>query len=60
MKGLIDHAASQEHQVALLWQALRQSCRRRPVTRGRLTDCVPQDAKTVEAFDAEGPSTLVK
>jgi serine O-acetyltransferase len=58
MKGLIDHAASQEHQVALLWQALRQ-LQAAPGHEGQ-ADCVPQDAKTVEAFDAEGLSTLVK
>ena len=58
MKGLIDNASSHEHQIALLWQALRQ-LQATPGHEGQ-ADCVPQDAKTVEAFDAEGLSTLVK
>jgi serine O-acetyltransferase len=58
MKGLIDHAAGHEHQIALLWQAIEKlSARSRELPLG---DCVPQDAQTTEAFDAEGLNRLVK
>jgi serine O-acetyltransferase len=58
MKGLIDNASSQEHQIALLWQAIEKlsaGARELPSA-----DCVPQDAHTVECFDAEGLNRLVK
>jgi serine O-acetyltransferase len=58
MKGLIDNAAGHEHQIALLWQAIEKlSARSRELPLG---DCVPQDAQTTEAFDAEGLNRLVK
>ena len=58
MKGLIDNAASQEHQIALLWQAIQKlSVRARELP---AEDCVPQDAKRLETFDAERLSRLVK
>lgn len=49
MRGLIDSAASQEHQIARLWQALEQ-----------LNARVPADAHTTEDFDAERLNRLVK
>mgnify|MGYP001764614473 CR=1 FL=1 len=58
LKGLIDHAAGHEHQIALLWQAiekLSQRSRELPST-----DCVPDDAHTTEQFDAERLNRLVK
>ena len=58
MKGLIDSTASQEHQIALLWQAietLSAGARELP-----LAPCVPQDAHTTEQFDAERLNRLVK
>ena len=58
MRGLIDNAASHEHQIALLWQAiekLSQRARELPAD-----PCVPQDAHTREAFDAESLTRLVK
>ena len=58
MKGLIDNASGHEHQIALLWQAiekLSQRSRELPSS-----DCVPCDAQTVEAFDGERLSRLVK
>jgi serine O-acetyltransferase len=58
MKGLIDNAATHEHQIALLWQAietLSAGARELPVR-----ECVPQDAHTTEQFDAEGLNRLVK
>jgi serine O-acetyltransferase len=58
MKGLIDNASSQEHQIAMLWQAIEKlsaGARELPSA-----DCVPQDAHTTETFDAEGLNRLVK
>lgn len=58
MKGLIDNAAGHEHQIALLWQAIEKlSARARELP---AADCVPDDARTTERFDAEGLSRLVK
>jgi serine O-acetyltransferase len=58
MKGLIDNAAGHEHQIALLWQAIEKlSARSRELP---ADDCVPQDARTTECFDAEGLNRLVK
>ena len=58
MKGLIDNAASQEHQITLLWQAIEKlSARARELP---LEDCVPSGAQTTENFDAEKLNRLVK
>ena len=58
MKGLIANASGHEHQIMLLWQAIEKlSARSRELPLG---DCVPQDAQTTEAFDAEKLSRLVK
>ena len=58
MKGLIDSASGHEHQILLLWQAIEKlSVRSRELP---AEDCVPQDAQTTEAFDAERLSRLVK
>ena len=58
MKGLIDSASGQEHQIALLWQAIEKlSARSRELP---AETCVPQDAHTTESFDAERLSRLVK
>ena len=58
MKGLIDNAASHEHQIALLWQAVEKIAAQ---TREQPTEgCVPQDAQTTEQFDAEQLNRLVK
>lgn len=56
MKGLIDNAASQEHQIAMLWQAIRKVS----ANSHELSDCVPTDAHTTERFDADGLNRLVK
>ncbi|WP_310462373.1 serine O-acetyltransferase [Sphaerotilus sp.] len=58
MKGLIDNASSQEHQIALLWQAIEKLSHGARELPG--SDCVPQDAHTSELFDAERLSRLVK
>jgi serine O-acetyltransferase len=54
MRGLIDSAASQEHQIALLWQAIEKlsAC----VKTG---DCVPDDAALKEQFEAGKLNDLV-
>jgi serine O-acetyltransferase len=54
MRGLIDSAASQEHQIALLWQAIEKlsDC----VKTG---DCVPDDAALKEQFEAGKLNDLV-
>jgi serine O-acetyltransferase len=53
MKGLIDNASSQEHQIALLWAAIEKLSPAKD-------DCVPADAKKSEHFDAERMNQLVK
>src|SRR4051812_13701847 len=46
MKGLIDNASSQEHQITLLWQAIEKlSVRSRELPSD---DCVPEGAQTSE------------
>ncbi|BDU52522.1 serine O-acetyltransferase [Limnohabitans sp. INBF002] len=47
MRGLIDNATSQEHQIALLWKAIEQlsSGQAKP-------DCMPRDAARQEHFEA--------
>jgi serine O-acetyltransferase len=54
MKGLIDNASSQEHQIALLWQAIEKLSKQ--PGRG---DCVPGDAARDESFEAEKLTQLV-
>jgi len=58
MKGLIDSAAGQEHQIALLWQAIEKLSSGARELPG--DHCVPQDARTTETFDAERLNRLVK
>jgi serine O-acetyltransferase len=55
MKGLIDSASSQDHQIALLWQAIEKLSGARTAT----DDCVPQDAARTECFEAEKLTQLV-
>ena len=52
MKGLIDNASSQEHQIALLWQAIEK-------LQGRGEECVPAGAATKENFDPDKLTQLV-
>ena len=54
MKGLIDSAAGQEHQIALLWQAIEKISAARDAG-----DCVPDDAARKECFEAEKLNQLV-
>jgi len=54
MRGLIDNASSQEHQIALLWHAIEKLSAQR-----RGEDCVPDDAAVNESFEAEKLTQLV-
>jgi serine O-acetyltransferase len=54
MRGLIDNAASQEHQIALLWQAIEKLSAVQ-----KAGDCVPCDAALKEQFQADKLSDLV-
>jgi len=54
MRGLIDNAASQEHQIALLWQAIEKLSAGRPAA-----ECVPRDAALEEHFEAAKLNQLV-
>jgi serine O-acetyltransferase len=53
MRGLIDNAAGNAHQIAMLWQAIEKLA---PVKQ----DCVPCDAQTTEQFDADRLNQLVR
>ena len=54
LKGLITSASSQEHQIALLWQAIEKLS-----SRPAAGDCVPQDAQRRECFEAAKLNDLV-
>jgi len=54
MKGLIDHTAGHEHQIALLWAAIEKLSGR------RAGEGLPDDAQTTEEFDADRLNQLVK
>ena len=56
MKGLIDHTAGHEHQIALLWAAIEKLS-------GAVTkpaECVPGDAQKEEDFDADHLKQLMR
>jgi serine O-acetyltransferase len=59
MKGLIDHTAGHEHQIALLWKAIEElsAAQASGANSGAV---LPQDAQTGEHFDAERLNRLVK
>jgi serine O-acetyltransferase len=59
LKGLIDHAAGHEHQIALLWKAFEQVSRAQGAG-GSSGDVLPHGAQTGEHFDAERLNQLVK
>ena len=54
MHGLIDNAAGQEHQIALLWQALETLSAQRGTA-----GCVPRDAAREERLEAAKLTELV-
>jgi serine O-acetyltransferase len=54
MRGLIDNASSQEHQIALLWQAIEK------LSSGQSPNsCVPDNAALQEQFEADRLNQLV-
>jgi serine O-acetyltransferase len=53
MRGLIDNAASQEHQIALLWQAIEK------LSANNAADCVPIEAARQEHFQADRMNQLL-
>ena len=53
MKGLIDNAAGNAHQIAMLWAAIEKLSTTR-------SDCVPTDAQKTETFDADSLTQLMK
>jgi len=55
MRGLIDTASSQEHQIALLWQAVATLSEQR----GGYASCVPEDAARAKSFEAARLTQLV-
>ncbi len=57
MKGLIDNASSQEHQIALLWQAIEKLSE--ASARGPAQPCVPVDAARQETFEADKLNQLM-
>ncbi|MDD2712179.1 MAG: serine O-acetyltransferase [Simplicispira sp.] len=54
LRGLIDNADTQEHQIALLWAAIEKLS-----TAPQSTDCVPEDAARHEHFEAAKLNALV-
>ena len=54
LRGLIDSASGQDHQIALLWKAIESLSASR--AQG---DCVPQDAARKECFEAAKLNELV-
>ncbi|VTU25332.1 Serine acetyltransferase [Variovorax sp. PBL-H6] len=54
MRSLIDTASSQEHQIALLWQAIETLSAQRG-----MKDCVPGNAATKECFEVQRLTELV-
>jgi serine O-acetyltransferase len=56
MRGLIDNASSQEHQIAMLWQALEKMNANQGNTQGIQ---MPGDAAKRETFAAEKLNQLV-
>ncbi len=56
LRGLIDNASGQEHQISLLWQAIEKlSGPQAHSTR----DCVPTDAALTETFEADKLNQLI-
>ena len=52
LRGLIDNAAGQEHQIAMIWKALEQLCAQQPAH-------MPGDAATRETFEADKLNQLL-
>jgi serine O-acetyltransferase len=59
LRGLIDSASGQEHQIALLWRAIETLSGQNIGGMSTGTDCVPGDAALKECFEAERLNQLV-
>ena len=55
MKGIIDHTAGHEHQIAMLWKAVEKLS-----SDVKDEDCVPSDAQKGEDFDADKLKQLMR
>jgi serine O-acetyltransferase len=55
LRGLIDNAAGQEHQIALLWNAIETLSKKAAAEK----DCLPADAAREECFEASRFNQLV-
>ncbi|MGD9773545.1 serine O-acetyltransferase [Diaphorobacter sp.] len=55
MRGLIDSAGAQEHQIALLWQAIEKLSQSLPQS----ASCVPSDAARSEHFEADKLNEII-
>jgi serine O-acetyltransferase len=53
LRGLIDTASGQNHQIALLWQAIET------LQKSQAANCVPADAARQEHFEADRLNELV-
>ena len=53
LRGLIDNASGQDHQIALLWQAIET------LQKSQAANCVPADAARQEHFEADRLTELV-
>ena len=53
LRGLIDNASGQDHQIALLWQAIET------LQKSQAANCVPADAARQEQFEADRLNDLV-
>ena len=56
LRGLIDNASTQDHQICMLWQAIEKLAGPQPPN-GR--HCVPEDAALLESFQAEKLNQLI-
>ena len=56
LRGLIDNASTQDHQICMLWQAIEKLAGPQPPN-GR--NCVPEDAALLETFQADKLNQLV-
>ena len=54
LRGLVDSASGQDHQIALLWKAIEQLS-----AKGTVGDCVPLDASRKECFEAAKLNELI-
>jgi serine O-acetyltransferase len=54
LRGLVDSASGQDHQITLLWKAVEQLSMKLAES-----DCVPKDASRKECFEAEKLNQLI-